>query len=130
MKKALILITLIGLMAACKKDDEPDLSGASPIVKILTPANNTTYKNGDTMFISAIAYDDKKIANVEVRVRHKASGINLFDYSPEITSSDTIRIDTFYKIESPIAATGVFTVEAADDDGNNGKAEVTITIKN
>lgn len=127
----LFLLVITGIIACNKDDDNPGnpVEGA-PKIEVKLPVNNSTYKNGDTLYVDALATDDKSLAKVALVIRHKQTGIELFRYDADAQSQDSFQIDTFYKVDSPIAATGIIRIEAEDHDAKKAEKEITITITN
>lgn len=114
MKKLLLLIPILILVAySCKKTSITKEQNA-PVITIAHPTEGASYHVGDTIFIQGSFADDSQIQAFTIDV--KRTGANIFSTSG-ISDTTYVPIDTFVVV--PTAMSGAYQLILYCEDPNN-----------
>lgn len=120
--KHYLLIALLALLVACKKDNAKGDS-QMPVIMLTAPTNNQSFSAGQQVNISASISDNSMIKQVHLEIINTATGAFLAHehFSPDastytLTKTFTAQTNASYKIK----------VEAEDGSRNGARAEVVV----
>lgn len=125
-RNVLLLPFLLLLVTACRRDHGEAEDKEPPEVKITSPANGQTFGTGQSIILTADAADASQLEELHLEIINTTTGTF-------ITHEHYVPNGTAYKLQSnftPTAAAAYkIKVEADDAKGNNGEAEISITVR-
>lgn len=127
MKRNILLLPLLLLLfAGCKREHGEAEDKEPPVVKITSPANGQTFSTGESIAITADVTDASQLEELHLEIINTTTGTF-------ITHEHYVPNGMTYKLQSsftPAAAAAYkIKVEADDAKGNDGKAEISITVR-
>ena len=122
-----VLSGIVLLACACKKEDKTEQTG-NPVVTFISPSNHKSYDDGDTIFISGSATDDRNLVSGSLLIVTDLLKDTLFEkyYSENLNA---IAFDTFYIANNPVEAGLTISASFTDNDGNSTEAKRNVHVR-